>query len=365
MSMELRDIGPPDYKKFMHPVLLKNYGKWKSHEHVKPGVIKHISETGDVVYTVRAGIPKFISTESVRFLCDLADKYCDGYLRFTTRHNVEFIVTKEENVDKLIKELEDAGYPVGGTGHSLKAIIHCVGYLHCNLAATDSPSIAKALYEALYDYFKRTDLPERIKIAVSGCLNMCGATNASDISIIGVHTKPPRVIDEVVHAQCSPMELVKLCPTYAIKPKRIKKNGKVITSVEIDPEKCMYCGNCYAACPGLPIHDPENDGVSIWVGGKASMTKQGIMESRLLVPFIPNHPPKWEKVVDIVKRIIDIYLKYAKPDERLGEMIERIGWEKFFELIDVPFTYQHIDDFIFAYKEYRKGISFRFTKHVK
>ncbi|MBT3883815.1 MAG: dissimilatory-type sulfite reductase subunit beta, partial [Rhodospirillaceae bacterium] len=35
----------------------------------------------------------------------------------------------------------------------------------------------------------------------------------------------------------------------------------------------------------------------------------------------------------------------ARDWERVGEWIERIGWAKFFELADIPFTRFHIDDF--------------------
>ncbi len=353
----LRNVGVPHYEQFLHPVIKKNYGKWAYHEHVKPGVIKHVAESGDVLYTIRVGLPKYVSTQTVRELCDIADKYSQGYIKFTSRHSATFFATDEETVDKIIQEVESKGFPVGGTDHSLKSIINCVGWTHCHTAATDSPSIAKALYEALYDYFKSYDkLPERLKIAVSGCLNMCGATHASDIAIIGVHRKAPRVIDEDVKAFCSVPALVKICPKYAIRPKKGDPR-----SVEIDEEKCMYCGICYGECPGLPIHDPKNDGVSIWVGGKVPSTKKGPMNSRLVIPYLPNNPPHWPEVVDAVKKIVDFYVKYAEPDERLGETIERIGWEKFFKLTGIPFTDKHIDDYVFSYMEFRKGVTFKHT----
>ena len=32
------DIGPPHYEQFLPPIIKKNYGKWKYHEILKPGV---------------------------------------------------------------------------------------------------------------------------------------------------------------------------------------------------------------------------------------------------------------------------------------------------------------------------------------
>ena len=43
----ITDIGPRYYKDFFPPVIEKNYGKWLYHEILEPGVLVHISETGD------------------------------------------------------------------------------------------------------------------------------------------------------------------------------------------------------------------------------------------------------------------------------------------------------------------------------
>ena len=111
----ITDIGPPSYKKFLPPIILENYGKWKYHEIPRPGVLVHTSDTGAKLYTVRAASPRLISTMKIRKFSELADKYSDGFLRFTSRNNVEFLLSKEENIEPLIKELEAIGHPVGGT----------------------------------------------------------------------------------------------------------------------------------------------------------------------------------------------------------------------------------------------------------
>ena len=98
------DIGPPNYEKFLPPVIKKNYGKWKYHEILKPGVMVHVGESGDKLYTVRAASPRLLGISRIRDFADLADKYCGGHLRFTSRHNVEFLLTKKENIDPLIKD---------------------------------------------------------------------------------------------------------------------------------------------------------------------------------------------------------------------------------------------------------------------
>ncbi|MFC1562301.1 sulfite reductase, dissimilatory-type beta subunit, partial [candidate division KSB1 bacterium] len=57
----LTDIGPPNYEQFLHPMMKANYGKWKFHEIIKPGVMVHVGESGDKLFTVRAGSPRLIS----------------------------------------------------------------------------------------------------------------------------------------------------------------------------------------------------------------------------------------------------------------------------------------------------------------
>jgi sulfite reductase beta subunit len=74
--------------------------------------------------------------------CDLADKYCDGYLRFTSSHSVEFMTPKQENVDRLIKDLRAIGHPVGGIGNAISSIVHTQGWIHCHSAATDASGVS-------------------------------------------------------------------------------------------------------------------------------------------------------------------------------------------------------------------------------
>ena len=105
MAERLTDIGPPHYEQFLPQMIKDNYGKWKYHEVIKPGVMVHVGESGDKLFTVRAGSPRLVSTEKIRNYADLAEKYCDGHLRFTSRNNVEFLLTDESKIDALIKEI--------------------------------------------------------------------------------------------------------------------------------------------------------------------------------------------------------------------------------------------------------------------
>ena len=349
------DIGPPHYDQFLHPVIKANYGKWKYHESIKPGVFVHVGESGDKIFTVRAASPRLVSTDFVRDAAALADKYCEGFMRFTSRNNMEFLLADQKNVDPLIAELAKLGIPVGGVNNSISNIVHTQGWVHCHTSATDASGLVKVVMDEMIEYFKEEKLPAKLRIAMACCLNMCGAVHCSDIAILGIHRRVPKIMHDVLPRVCEVPTLIASCPTGAIRPATVA--GK--QSVEVVEEQCMFCGNCYTVCPAMPLNDPENDGLSIWVGGKVSNARTAPKFSKLAIPFIPNNPPRWPEVVDAVVNIVKVYAENAKKFERMGEWIDRIGWPKFFELTGIPFTRYHIDDFKHA------GLTYARSTHIK
>jgi sulfite reductase beta subunit len=372
MENRITDIGPPHYWQFLPPVIQRNYGKWKSHEILQPGVLKYTSETGEVVYVVRCGTPRLETTDYVREICEIADKYCDGYVRWTTRNNVEFHVTDEEKLRALIEDLKSRKFPggsykfpIGGTGASVTNIVHTQGWIHCHTPATDASGVVKAIMDELFEYFGSHKLPAQVRIALACCLNMCGAVHCSDIAVVGIHRKPPMVEDDRLEKVCEIPLVIASCPVGAIKPATVEIGGEKRKTVRVNAERCMFCGNCYTMCPAMPIADGQGDGLALVVGGKVSNRITPPKFSKVVIPYIPNEPPRWPTAVKWIKKILEVYSQHAKKYERVGDWIERIGWEKFFELTDIPFTWHLIDDYRLAYDTYRTSIHFKFTKHVK
>jgi len=346
------DIGPPHYQKYLPPMVKQNYGKWRYHEILKPGVMVHVGESGDKLYTVRAGSPRLLSIQTIREFCDLADKYCGGYLRFTSRNNVEFLLTDSTKIESLVADLTARGFPVGGMANAISNMVHTQGWVHCHSAATDASGVVKSVMDELVGYFTTTKLPAKLRLALACCLNMCGAVHCSDIAILGIHRRPPKIDNERVPKICEIPSVVAACPTAAIRPKRI--DGK--ETVEVIEERCMFCGNCYTVCPAMPLADALNDGVSIWVGGKVSNARTAPMFSKLAIPYLPNNPPRWPEVVEAVKHLVEVWAADARKYERMGEWIQRIGWPRFFQKTGIPFTKQHIDDFRFAGTTYQRSV---------
>ncbi len=347
------DIGPPHYKDYLPPVIQKNFGNWKYHEIINPGLMVHVANSGDKIWTVRVASPRLLSTDTIREIADIAEKYCGGYVRFTTRHNIEFLLSEEKNVQPLIDELKAKKYMIGGIGSRVSNVVHTQGWIHCHSAAVDASALVKVIMDEFADYFTTKSTPNKVRFAVACCTNMCGAVHCSDIAYVGIHRKIPRIEHENIKNMCEVPSTVACCPTNAISPDPAKK------SLKINADKCMYCGNCYSVCPALPIADPENDGVAIVVGGKVGNLRSYPKFSKLVVPFIKNNPPKWPEVVEATKKIFNAYISGANKHERVGEWVERIGWEKFFKVTGLPFTFQHIDDFTIARETFRTAATFK------
>lgn len=368
LENRITDIGPRHYEEFYPPVIKKNKGKWDHHEILEPGVMVHVGDSGDKVFTVRVGAARIMSVSLIREACEIADKHCGGYLRFTTRNNIEFMVDSKDKVDALKKDLSGrkfAGgsfkFPVGGTGCGISNIVHTQGWIHCHTPATDASGTVKATMDVLFKDFQDMRLPAKLRVAMACCLNMCGAVHCSDIAILGYHRKPPRIDNEFVEKVCEIPLAVAACPTAAIRPAKMEVNGKQVNTVAIKNERCMYCGNCYTMCPSLPLASTDGDGIVLMVGGKVSNRISAPKFSKVVVAFLPNEVPRWPTMTSTISRIVEAYAKGANKYERLGDWAERIGWEKFFTACDLPFTYHLIDDFRdHAYHTWRQTTQFKF-----
>ncbi|MBA4371575.1 MAG: dissimilatory-type sulfite reductase subunit beta [Thermodesulfovibrio sp.] len=347
------DIGPPKYDQFLPPAIKKNYGKWKYHEVITPGTMVHVGESGDKLWTVRVASPRLLSTATIREHCDIAEKFCDGFFRYTTRNNVEFMVADESKLEPLKKELTDRGFKMGGIGNAISNVVHTQGWVHCHSACTDASGLVKAMMDELMPYFESKPLPNKVRLAVACCVNMCGAVHCSDIAVVAVHTKVPEIKHELFKNMCELPTVIGSCPTRAISPDPANK------SVKINAEKCMYCGNCFTVCPPISIKDADRDGVAILVGGKVNSLRSNPKFSKLVIPYISNEPPRWPKAVAAIKHIVDVYAANARKHERVGEWIDRIGWERFFSLTGIDFTFQSIDDFTFMRDTMRTASTFK------
>ena len=332
------ESGCPDGFQYLHPLMRKHYGNWAYHEDPRPGVLRHVAHNGEDIWTVRAGTQRLLDVYTLRKLCDIGDEFGEGYVRFTIRSNIEYMVADADKVAPLIDALEDAGFVVGGTKNSVAMISHTQGWLHCDIPGTDASGVVKAMMDELIDEFRGWNMPNRVHMTTSCCQINCGGQG--DIAINVQHTKPPKINHDLVANVCERPSVVARCPVAAIRPALV--NNK--PSLEVDEKKCICCGACYPPCPPMQINDPEHTKLAIWVGGNHSNARGKPTFQKLVAAGIPNNPPRWPEATAIVKRILRAYRDDARDWERINDWIERIGWPQFFELTGLPFTKFHINN---------------------
>ena len=369
MQDRITDIGPRHYEEFYPPIIKKNKAKWLYHEIIEPGIVVHVAESGDELYVIRCGGCRLMTVSHIREIMEIADKYCDGYLRFTTRNNIEFMTDSKDKAMALKKDVmarkQPGGcykFPIGGTGAGITNIVHTQGWIHCHTPATDASGTVKATMDVLFDEFTNMKLPAKLRVSMACCLNMCGAVHCSDIAILGYHRKPPLLDHEYLDKMCEIPLAIAACPTAAIKPAKVEIGGQKVNSVSVNEERCMFCGNCYTMCPSMPLADTEGDGIVLMAGGKISNRIDAPKFSKVVVAFIPNEMPRWPTMTAAIRKMVDVYSADANKYERLGHWAERIGWEKFFEKTGLEFTHHLIDDFRDpAYYTWRQTTNFKFT----
>ena len=105
-----------------------------------------------------------MSVGMIRDICDVADKFCGGHLRFTTRNNIEFMVETLEEAKKLKEYLNSQKmsggsykFPVGGTGAGITNVVHTQGWIHCHTPASDASGTVK-MYDELEEALITSDM---------------------------------------------------------------------------------------------------------------------------------------------------------------------------------------------------------------
>ena len=169
------ESGCPDGFQYMHPLMRKNYGNWAFHEDPRPGRAEAYRAWRRCdLYTVRAGTQRILDVFTLRKLCEIGDKYAEGYVRFTIRSNIEYMVADGSKVEPLIAALEKEGFIVGGTKNSVAMISHTQGWLHCDIPGTDASGVVKSMMDELIEEFKGWNMPNRVHITTSCCQINCG-----------------------------------------------------------------------------------------------------------------------------------------------------------------------------------------------
>jgi len=321
----------PNYYSQLPEFLRNYYGRWVWHKVSGSGIIKHIADDGTECLSVRVQLPPagYLSSITLRVLARLTRSYALVGRR-TSRQGFEIVGVNPKKLNHLLEELAEGGLVVGGTGNSLHQLKGCTCYLHCQNAAIDAPSIMKILADHFYDNIRQASYPARLKISVGGCPNQCGGGVEADIGILGVFRDYPQVDDQrLIDSGISVDSVINWCPVNAMRPKATVSG----LSAEINQDLCIYCTSCVLASKeGIVMGHAR--GAAIVAGGQSRSLKEGSRLGKVVFPFVPTVPLDYEELVAKVDVIVKCWNSCARPGERVGNFIDRTGWEKFLKMVN-------------------------------
>lgn len=239
-----------------------------------------------------------MTTEQLRKVADLADKYAKGQVHFTTRQAVEMPWVPEIHYQAVLQEIKDANLLSAVCGPRMRTIVACPGASICRFGLVDTVSLASKLDEI----FVGQELPSKTKLGISGCANSCGKPQENDIGLQGV-------IQPVLGEGCIGCGVCStLCKAYAVE--------LVNDEPVFNREKCIGCGRCMNICPERAI-EAKHYGYNLYVGGKIGRFPQlGVK----IVEAIDE-----SEVVFYLEAVLRVYKNHASKGERLADVINRIG----------------------------------------
>ncbi|WP_137112253.1 nitrite/sulfite reductase [Rhodobacter sp. SY28-1] len=128
--------------------------------------------------------PGDASSDQMRLIADLAEKYGHSDLRISHEQNVILPHVHKSDLPALHAQLVKAGLGTANVG-LLSDIIACPGMDYCALATARSIPVA----QELATHFEALKLEHEIgplKIKISGCINACGHHHVGHIGILGL-----------------------------------------------------------------------------------------------------------------------------------------------------------------------------------
>ncbi|MCF3594454.1 nitrite/sulfite reductase [Rhodobacteraceae bacterium LMO-12] len=130
------------------------------------------------------GIPGDATSDQMRALADLADRYSLSELRISAEQNVILPHVALADLPALYGDLLKAGLATANIGRA-SDIVACPGLDYCALATARSIPLAQNISTMLRDT-GFDDAIGAMKIKISGCINACGHHHLGNIGILGL-----------------------------------------------------------------------------------------------------------------------------------------------------------------------------------
>ena len=197
-------------------------------------------------YAIAPHIPGgLVSIESLRKIADVAEKYHAQALKLTSSQRIAIVGIEKDEIDNAWKDL---GMRPGSTsGLCVRSVKFCPGTTYCKRGQQDAVGVGMKL-DKLYH---GVDLPNKLKIGISGCPNSCAENHFRDIGLMGTPKgfkvqvggkggMKPRIAD-TLYDHVDEEDLLpiidKIIKTYKTLAKKHERLGAVIDRVGIEAFK--------------------------------------------------------------------------------------------------------------------------------
>lgn len=313
------------------------------------GIIGRYSDMPDTVpgvsqfHTVRIIPPTglFYSTEALRFLMDVWNRYGSGLLNLHgTTGDIILLGTRTNHLELIWDDLSAAGWDLGGSGSANRTPSACVGPARCESACIDTLDFIHNITNHVIDELHRPAFPYKFKIKASGCPNDCVSSNArSDLAVVGIwrdniridqeglqgyferHSDPNMGFDIINH-------VVMMCPSRCIEVDLAKR------TLEVRDDECVKCMHCINVMPKA-LRVGIDKGAVILMGAKAPIV-EGALMGTVIVPFLKlDKENDYQEFKDLLEKTWDYWEEHGKNRERIGETMQRVGLAYFLEQLEV------------------------------
>ena len=151
----------------------------------------NVSEHFDPAYAIVTvslkpigGTPGDASSDQMRAIADIAEKYSHDEIRVSHEQNLILPHVKKSDLETVYAALREVGLATANAG-LISDIIACPGMDYCALATARSIPIAQQIAERFDELKLEHDIGE-LKIKISGCINACGHHHVGHIGILGL-----------------------------------------------------------------------------------------------------------------------------------------------------------------------------------
>lgn len=142
----------------------------------KGAVIQRDKETYAIAPHLTGGL---VTPEQLRKIADVAEKYEAAALKVTGAQRIAIVGLKEEDIDSAWSDL--GMKPGAAIGLCVRSVKICPGTTFCKKGMQDSVAVGSKLDGAYHG----RNLPNKLKMGVSGCVNSCADSHTRDIGLIG------------------------------------------------------------------------------------------------------------------------------------------------------------------------------------